>query len=101
MLGNGLDLVHVFVMLFAPGAASILLGITGPFYLAWFPLLGWDLLRALDHEADSHSRHDVRGASSERQTITANVRTVSGMTNRAITLLKSGSASCWVAASSK
>lgn len=45
ILANGFDLVHVFVALFAPGLAFTLLAIGGVFYLIWFPLLGWDLIR--------------------------------------------------------
>jgi hypothetical protein len=45
LLANGLDFVHVFVALLAPSIATILLSIGGLFYLAWFPLLGRDLLK--------------------------------------------------------
>jgi len=45
VLSNGFDLVHVFVALFAPGLGFVLLAIGGVFYLIWFPLLGWDLIR--------------------------------------------------------
>ncbi|MGD9093572.1 MAG: hypothetical protein PVF74_12050 [Anaerolineales bacterium] len=45
ILGNGFDLAHVFVALFAPAMASTLLYISGPFYLAWFILLGRDLIK--------------------------------------------------------
>jgi hypothetical protein len=45
ILSNGLDFLHVFVGLFAPGLAYTLLAIGGVFYLIWFPLLGWDLIR--------------------------------------------------------
>lgn len=45
LLANGLDFVHVFVGLLAPSIATILLSIGGLFYLAWFPLLGRDLLK--------------------------------------------------------
>jgi hypothetical protein len=45
LLSNGLDLLHVFVMLFSPGLAGALLGVGGVFYLVWFPLLGRDLYR--------------------------------------------------------
>jgi hypothetical protein len=44
LAANGLDLIHVFVGLFAASAATILLSIGGLFYLAWFPLLARDLL---------------------------------------------------------
>ncbi len=46
ILSNGLDLIHVFVALFAPALAVTLLSIGGVFYLAWFILLGRDLVRA-------------------------------------------------------
>ena len=45
ILSNGLDFLHVFIMLFAPALAAIVLAMGGVFYLIWFPLLGWDLIR--------------------------------------------------------
>ncbi len=45
LLSNGLDLLHVFVALFAPGLAAALLSIGGVFYLFWFVLLGYDLVK--------------------------------------------------------
>jgi len=45
VLSNGLDFIHVFVALFAPGLGFVLLAIGGVFYLIWFPLLGRDLIR--------------------------------------------------------
>ena len=45
MLANGLDFVHLFVAIFAPALATILLSIGGVFYLLWIPLLGRDLIR--------------------------------------------------------
>jgi hypothetical protein len=45
ILSNGFDLVHVFVALFNPALAVILLYISGPFYLLWFPLLARDLYK--------------------------------------------------------
>jgi hypothetical protein len=45
LLANGLDWIHVFVMLSAPAVGIALLYIAGVFYLAWFPLLGRDLLK--------------------------------------------------------
>ena len=45
ILANGFDLVHVFVALFNPSLAVILLYISGPFYLLWFPLLARDLYK--------------------------------------------------------
>ena len=46
ILSNGLDLLHVFVMLISPALAGVLLGIGGVSYLVWFPLLGRDLYRS-------------------------------------------------------
>ena len=43
ILSNGLDLIHVPLMLVWPGLAATLLAIGGVFYLIWFPLLGRDL----------------------------------------------------------
>lgn len=45
ILGNGLDLAHIFVGLFSPSLAVMLLSVGGLFYLIWFPLLGRDLIR--------------------------------------------------------
>lgn len=45
VLSNGLDFLHVFIMLFAPALAAVVLAIGGVFYLVWFPLLGRDLIR--------------------------------------------------------
>jgi hypothetical protein len=45
ILSNGLDLLHVFVALFAPVLAATLLSIGGFFYLFWFILLGRDLVK--------------------------------------------------------
>ncbi len=45
ILSNGLDFLHVFIMLFAPALAAAVLAIGGVFYLIWFPLLGRDLIR--------------------------------------------------------
>ena len=44
-LANGLDFIHVPLMLFAPTLGSIVLAIGGIFYLIWFPMLGRDLVR--------------------------------------------------------
>jgi hypothetical protein len=46
MLSNGLDFIHVPIALFMPGLAAALLAIGGVFYLIWFPLLGWDLIKS-------------------------------------------------------
>ena len=45
ILSNGLDLIHVFVALFAPALAMTLLSTGGVFYLFWFVLLGRDLVK--------------------------------------------------------
>ena len=45
ILSNGLDLIHVFLALFAPALAVTLLSIGGVFYLFWFVLLGRDLIK--------------------------------------------------------
>lgn len=45
MLANGLDWLHIFAGLFLPAFGTLLLSIGGLFYLAWYPLLGRDLLR--------------------------------------------------------
>lgn len=45
IIANGLDLAHVFVALFSPSLAVLLLSVGGLFYLAWFPLLARDLIR--------------------------------------------------------
>jgi hypothetical protein len=59
LLANGLDLAHVFVALFLPSLATILLMIGGLFYLAWFPLLGRDLVR-LSREVSEESFFSAR-----------------------------------------
>ncbi len=45
LLANGLDFVHVPLMLFAPTLSAFILAIGGIFYLIWFPALGRDLYR--------------------------------------------------------
>jgi hypothetical protein len=45
ILSNGFDFVHVFVALFNPALGTLLLYISGPFYLLWFPLLARDLFK--------------------------------------------------------
>jgi hypothetical protein len=45
ILSNGLDFLHLFVALFAPALATTLLSIGGIFYLFWFVLLGYDLVK--------------------------------------------------------
>lgn len=48
IIANGLDFLHILVGLVLPGVGAALLYIGGVFYLLWFPLLGWDLLRLKD-----------------------------------------------------
>jgi hypothetical protein len=45
LLTQGLDLAHVVVSLFLPGAGFILMAIAGPLYLIWFPLVSRGLLQ--------------------------------------------------------
>jgi hypothetical protein len=45
VLANGLDLIHIAIMPFAPTLAAIILSVGGVIYLFWFPLLGRDLYR--------------------------------------------------------
>ncbi len=42
---HGLDLVHIAIGFFLPTASFILMAIAGPFYLLWFPLVGWRLFK--------------------------------------------------------
>ena len=46
LVTHGLDLAHAVVGLFSPVAGMILMGIAGPLYLVWFPLIARDLFRA-------------------------------------------------------
>ncbi len=41
----GLDLAHVLVVLVSPMGSIVLMWISGPLYLVWFPLLARDFLR--------------------------------------------------------
>ena len=41
----GLDLLHIIMGLIIPAVGSILMFIAGPFYLLWFPLVGFRLLK--------------------------------------------------------
>jgi hypothetical protein len=46
ILTHGLDLLHVVATLFVPLAGVVIMGVAGPLYLIWFPLLGrrlWQL----------------------------------------------------------
>jgi hypothetical protein len=45
ILTHGLDLIRVFVSIFAPQVGTIIMMVAGPLYLVWFPLLGRDLFR--------------------------------------------------------
>ena len=45
LLANGLDLLQHIIHPFAPSTSVNISMIMGPFYLIWFPMLGWDLLR--------------------------------------------------------
>jgi hypothetical protein len=45
ILTHGLDLLHIVLGLFVPVAGVVLMAISGPLYLVWFPLVGWRLLR--------------------------------------------------------
>jgi hypothetical protein len=45
LVANGLDWLHIFVGLLLPTLGTTMLWIAGAFYLAWFPLLGRDLLK--------------------------------------------------------
>jgi hypothetical protein len=45
ILANGLDWLHVIVGPFLPAVAIAVLAVGGLFYLAWFPMLGRDLIR--------------------------------------------------------
>jgi hypothetical protein len=42
---HGLDLAHVLLIPFLPGAGTVLMMAAGPLYLAWFPLVGRRLLQ--------------------------------------------------------
>jgi hypothetical protein len=45
LLGNGLDLLQHLLHPFAPSISAVLMVVMGPFYLAWFVMLGRDFLR--------------------------------------------------------
>ena len=45
LLGNGIDLVQHILHPFTPPLSEFLRSFMGIFYLVWFPMLGWDLLR--------------------------------------------------------
>lgn len=45
ILANGLDWIHIPLMLFAPAIGAAVLSVGGIIYLVWFPLLGRDLWR--------------------------------------------------------
>jgi len=45
LIGNALDLIQHTLHPFAPSISAPIQGFMGVFYLVWFPMLGWDLLR--------------------------------------------------------
>jgi hypothetical protein len=45
IVSHGLDLVRIFVSIFAPLAGVWIMAVAGPLYLVWFPLLARDLFR--------------------------------------------------------
>jgi hypothetical protein len=45
LLGNGFDLAQHILYPFTPSFSMFLRSFMGVFYLVWFPMLGWDLLR--------------------------------------------------------
>jgi hypothetical protein len=51
LLGNGLDLIQHILHPFAPSISSVVIALMGPFYMAWFPMLGRDLLRLGRHRS--------------------------------------------------
>lgn len=55
----GLDLVHIFVMVWAPVAGVVLMAIAGPFYPVWFYLVGRRLVRL---SAETKARTATSGA---------------------------------------
>jgi len=42
---HGLDLAHLFLIIFFPTVGVILMAVAGPLYLVWFPLLARDFFR--------------------------------------------------------
>ena len=52
LIGNALDLVQHILHPFAPSISAPTQAFMGVFYLVWFPMLGWDLLKlSRNHEA--------------------------------------------------
>jgi hypothetical protein len=45
IVSHGLDLLRIFVSIFAPLASVWIMAVAGPLYLVWFPLLARDLFR--------------------------------------------------------
>ena len=45
LLASGLDLVQHIIRPFAPSISDVIMMLAGPFYLIWYPLLGWDLFK--------------------------------------------------------
>ncbi|NMB87232.1 MAG: hypothetical protein GYA17_02660 [Chloroflexi bacterium] len=52
LLGNGLDLIQHVLHPFAPAVSDAIAPLMGVFYLAWFPLLAWNLFRLGRSRAD-------------------------------------------------
>ncbi|MEA4907293.1 MAG: hypothetical protein VB089_06730 [Anaerolineaceae bacterium] len=52
LLGNGLDLIQHVLYPFAPAVSDAIAPLMGVFYLAWFPLLAWNLFRLGRSRAD-------------------------------------------------
>ncbi|KAA3660620.1 MAG: hypothetical protein DWQ04_18885 [Chloroflexi bacterium] len=45
LIGNALDLIQHLLHPFAPSISAPIQSFMGVFYLVWFPMLGWDLLK--------------------------------------------------------
>lgn len=52
---HGLDLIRVFIGLFAPQVGTAIMMVAGPLYLIWFPLLSRDFFR-LGKQSQSQSK---------------------------------------------
>lgn len=59
LLANAIDLVQHLLHPFAPELAAAILPFSGPFYLVWFPMLGWELLR-LARRGSRQASHEIR-----------------------------------------
>ncbi len=53
--GNGFDLVHHVLYIFAPSFASVLLMISAPGYILWFILMGLDLFKVSKNRRGAYS----------------------------------------------